>query len=62
MMKLLILALFISTAFSGTNLYVGYSGKNNNFGTVQEAVNKAASINPSSENSRVAVQIAAGWN
>ena len=30
MMKLLVLALFISTAFSATDLYVGYYGRNNN--------------------------------
>lgn len=49
------------TAFAaGTDLYVGYSGKNNNFSTVQEAVNKAASINPSSEANRVTIHIAPG--
>ena len=49
------------TAFAaGTDLYVGYSGKNNNFSTVQEAVNRAASINPSSEANRVTIHIAPG--
>jgi len=49
------------TAFAaGTDLYVGYSGKNNNFNTVQEAVNKAASLNPSSEAQRVTIHIAPG--
>ncbi len=43
-----------------TDLYVGYSGKSNNFSTVQEAVNKAASINPSSESERVTIHIAPG--
>jgi pectin methylesterase-like acyl-CoA thioesterase len=52
--------LFISNAFSGTDLYVGYSGKNNNFNTVQEAVNKAASLNPSSESARVTIHIKPG--
>ena len=59
-MRLLILALFISTVFSATDLYVGYPNKNNNFNTVQEAVNKAASINPSNENARVTIHIAPG--
>ena len=60
MMKLLVLALFISTAFSATDLYVGYYGRNNNFGTVQAAVNRAAQINPRSENDRVTIHIAPG--
>ena len=36
------------TYAAGTDLYVGYSGRNNNFSTVQAAVDKAASLNPSS--------------
>ena len=60
MIKLIIFILFISNAFSGTDLYVGYSGKNNNFNTVQEAVNKAASLNPSSESARVTIHIKPG--
>ena len=60
-MKLLILsALLISTVLSGTNLYVGYSSKSNNYGTIQAAVNKATSINPSSESERVTIHIAPG--
>ena len=60
-MKLLILsALLISTVLSGTNLYVKYSGYNNNYGTIQAAVNKAASINPKSESERVTIHIAPG--
>ena len=43
-----------------SDLYVSYSGKNNNFNTVQDAVNKAASINPSSESARVTIHIAPG--
>ena len=45
---------------AGTDLYVGYSSKANNFSTVQDAVNKAASIAPSSENDRVTIHIAPG--
>ena len=52
--------LLISTVYGGTDLYVGYSGKNNNFNTVQDAVNKAASIKPSSESARVTIHIAPG--
>ena len=52
--------LLISTVYGGTDLYVGYSGKNNNFKTVQDAVNKAASIKPSSESARVTIHIAPG--
>ncbi len=49
------------TAYAaGTDLYVGYSGRANNFSTVQEAVNRAASLNPSSENDRVTIHIAPG--
>ena len=48
------------TNAAGTDLYVGYSGKSNNFSTVQEAVNRAASINPTSESSRVTIHIAPG--
>ena len=60
MKSLLLCIMVISLAICGTDLYVGYSGKNNNFNTVQEAVNKAASINPSNENSRVTIHIAPG--
>ena len=52
--------LFISAVFSGTNLYVKYSGKSNNFNTIQQAVNKAASLNPTSEGARVTIHIAPG--
>ena len=31
---------------AGTDLYVGYPGQSNNFSTVQDAVNRAASLNP----------------
>ena len=60
-MKMLILSmLLVSSIFAGTDLYVGYSGKSNNFNKVQDAVNKAASINPSSESARVTIHIAPG--
>ena len=60
MKSLLLSIMVISLVICGTDLYVGYSEKNNNFNTVQEAVNKAASINPSNENSRVTIHIAPG--
>ena len=60
MITLILGILLISTVLGGTDLYVGYSGKNNNFNTVQDAVNKAASINPSSESTRVTIHIASG--
>ena len=47
MIKYIIYALLIFQILTKTDLYVGYSDKNNNFKTVQEAVNKAASIRPS---------------
>lgn len=52
--------LLIVAVFSKTDLYVGDSSKPNNFNTVQEAVNKAASINPGSENDRVTIHISPG--
>ena len=60
MIILILDILLISTVYGGTDLYVGYSGKNNNFNTVQDAVNKAASIKPSSESARVTIHIAPG--
>lgn len=45
---------------AGTDLYVGYTDKWDSFRTVQEAVDKAASLNPSSENDRVTIHIAPG--
>ena len=50
----------VSVHAAGTDLYVGYSGRNNNFSTVQAAVDKAASLNPSSEANRVTIHIAPG--
>lgn len=48
------------SAAGATDLYVGYPSKANNFSTVQEAVNKAASISPGSESERVTIHIAPG--
>ena len=58
MMRHILCILLISQIFSKTDLYFGYSGKSNNYNTVQEAVNKAASINPSREDDRVTIHIA----
>jgi pectin methylesterase-like acyl-CoA thioesterase len=60
MLKYILCILLIVIVFSGTDLYVGYAGKNNNFNTVQEAVNKAASIGPKDESTRVTIHIAPG--
>ena len=60
MIKYLLLILLISEIITKTDLYVGYSDKQNNFNTVQDAVNKAASINPSKEDDRVIIHIAPG--
>ena len=60
MIKQIFLIILISQIFSKTDLYVGFSDKSNNFNTVQEAVNKAASINPSKEDDRVTIHIAPG--
>ena len=56
----IICLLLLSQIYSKTDLYVGYSDKSDNFKTVQEAVNKASSINPSNENDRVTIHIAPG--
>ena len=56
----LINILLISLVFSSTDLYVKYSSKSNNYNTIQEAVNKAAQINPTSESARVTIHIAPG--
>ena len=50
----------ISNAFAGAAIYVGYSGKFNNFNTIQQAVNQAAAFNPSSESNRITILIASG--
>ena len=56
----ILIILLISNILAGTDLYVKYSGKSNNFNTIQEAVNKAASINPTSESQRVTIHIYPG--
>ena len=48
------------TAASTTDIYVGYSGKSNNYATVTEAVAACKSINPSGESERITVHIAPG--
>ncbi|SFX50122.1 pectinesterase family protein [Ruminococcus sp. XPD3002] len=50
----------ISADAAGTDLYVGYTGRNGSFSTVQAAVDKAASLSPSSESDRVTIHIAPG--
>jgi pectin methylesterase-like acyl-CoA thioesterase len=60
MLPLIISILLISNIFCVIDLYVGYNGKNNNFNTVQDAVNKAASLNPNNENARVTIHLAPG--
>ena len=60
MLSLILIFLLIFQSFADTDLYVGYSDKENNYEIVQEAVNKAASINPKSENDRVTIHIAPG--
>ena len=60
MTPLLICVLLISEAFTATNLYVGYSSKQDNYKTVQQAVNRAAQINPKSESQRVSIHIHPG--
>ena len=60
MIKYILYALLIFQILTKTDLYVGYSDKNNNFKTVQEAVNKASSMNPSNENDRITIHISPG--
>ncbi|MBR6718474.1 MAG: hypothetical protein IKI77_09055 [Oscillospiraceae bacterium] len=50
----------LPAAAAGTDLYVGYPDRADNFTSVQAAVNAAASRKPSSENDRVTVHIAPG--
>ena len=57
--KIILLFLFCQI-LSGTDLYVGYPRKSNNFENIQEAVNQAANINPSNEEERVTIHIAPG--
>lgn len=57
---LLLIALNIQLAISGSNIYVRYSGKSPNYNTITEAVKAAASKKPSSESTRVTIHIAPG--
>lgn len=50
----------VITAASTTDIYVGYSGKSNNYTTITEALTACQSINPSSESERITVHIAPG--
>jgi pectin methylesterase-like acyl-CoA thioesterase len=56
----LILSLIICEALGATDLYVGYNGKPNNYRTVQQAVNRAAQINPRRESERVSIHVHPG--
>lgn len=58
--QLLSVPTFPVSAAGTTDLYVGYPSKSGNFSTVQQAVNKAAGINPGSESERVTIHIAPG--
>ena len=60
MIKDLLFILLIFGIFTKTHFYVGYVDKQNNFKTIQDAVNKADSINPSKEEERVVIHIAPG--
>ena len=60
MNPLLIYILLFTEVFTATNLYVGYSSKQNNYRTIQEAVNRAAQINPIRESQRVTINIRPG--
>lgn len=60
MISLILSILLISSSFCGTDLYVGYPDKENNFNTVLDAVNKAEAINPLDESNRVTIHIAPG--
>ena len=60
MIVLFLSILLVSNTLAGTDLFVGYSDKNNNFKTVKEAVSEAEKINPSDESQRVTIHIAPG--
>ncbi len=60
MISLIFIILLIYGSFCGTDLYVGYLDKENNFNTVLDAVNKAEAINPSDESNRVTIHISPG--
>ncbi len=57
--------LFVSTATPGalervSDIYVGYADKANNYATVNEAVDAATRMNPTSEAERITIHIAPG--
>ena len=60
MIIIILYILLISNTLTESDLYVGYPEKENNFNSIQDAVNNAASINPSSEKARVTIHIAPG--
>ena len=60
MIKHTLFILLITQISSITDFYVGFSEKTNNFKRVQEAVNKASSINPKKEEDRVIIHIYPG--
>lgn len=49
-----------SALAAGTDIYVGYPSKSNNYSTVGQAVEACAKLNPASEDSRITVHIAPG--
>ena len=60
MIPIILFILLISQSFSTSDLYVGYPSKENNFKTIQEAINEAALLNPKEESERVKIHIAPG--
>ena len=60
MIPLILTFLLISQTIAITDLYVGYKEKEDNFKTIQDAINEAASIKPEEESQRVIIHIAPG--
>ena len=60
MITLILTFLLISQTIAITDLYVGYKEKEDNFKTIQDAINEAASIKPEEESQRVIIHIAPG--
>ena len=59
MIPTIIVLLLICQSIS-TDLYVGYKEKENNFKTIQEAINEAALLKPNDESERIKIHIAPG--
>ena len=59
MIPTIIVLLLICQSIS-TDLYVGYPDKENNFKTIQEAINEAALLKPNDESERIKIHIAPG--